>query len=139
ETGAPPVVVIGHDVWQRRFAGDPGVVGRVVRLGREQATIVGVMPRGFGFPVAHTAWTPFRLNALDYERGAGPSVRVFGRLAPGVSLDEAQAELTALGMRAAADFPETHRHLRPRVKPYASSLLDLRAWMSLGLLSLNGF
>jgi predicted permease len=137
--GAPPVVVIGHDVWRRRFAGDPRVVGRVVRLGREQATVVGVMPEGFGFPWAHDLWMPLRLNALDYGSGEEPTVGVFGRLAPGASLDEAQAELSALGRRTAAAFPETHEHLRPRVMPYASSLLDLRGWMSLGLLSMNVF
>src|SRR6185503_17056384 len=60
--GAPPVVVIGHSLWQRRFLGDPGVVGRTVRLGIDQATIVGVMPEGFGFPVAHQVWTPLRLG-----------------------------------------------------------------------------
>ena len=136
---APPVAVIGHDVWQRRFAGDPGVVGQVIRVGRQHATVVGVMPEGFGFPVAQSAWTPLRLNPLAYERGEEPRVGVFGRLAPGVSLDEAQAELTALGRRTAADHPVTHEHLRPRVMPYASSILDLRPWMSLGLLSINGF
>ncbi len=137
--GAPPVIVIGHDVWQRRFAGDPGVVGRVVRLGRQQGTVVGVMPEGFGFPVAQSVWTPLRLNALDYARGEEPKVEVFGRLAPGVSMEQAQAELTAVGRRTAADFTHTHRHLRPRVMPYASSILDLKLWMSLGLLSMNGF
>jgi putative ABC transport system permease protein len=97
------------------------------------------MPEGFGFPVAHNVWTPLRLNALEYQRGEAPMVEVFGRLAPGASPKEAQAELAALGLRTAADFPETHRHLRPRVMPYASSILELRAWMSLGLLSINGF
>jgi putative ABC transport system permease protein len=139
EKDAPPVVVLGHDVWQRRFAGDPGVVGRVVRLGRQQATVVGVMPEGFGFPVAHSVWAPLRLNALEYERGEEPAVAVFGRLAPGASLKEAQAELAALGLRTAADFPESHQHLRPRVMPFPSTILDLRMWMSLGLLAMNGF
>ena len=138
DPAAPPVMVLGHDVWQRRFGADPAVVGRVARLGRTQATIVGVMPEGFGFPVAHRVWTPLRLDAA--AAGAGePGVEVFGRLAPGVSLREAQAELAALGRRAAADFPQTHRHLRPQVMPYAKTILDLRAWMSVGLLSVNGF
>ncbi|HET7321474.1 MAG TPA: permease prefix domain 1-containing protein, partial [Longimicrobiaceae bacterium] len=52
KTAAPPVIVLGYDVWQRRFAGDPGIVGRVVRLGRGQVTVVGVMPEGFGFPIS---------------------------------------------------------------------------------------
>ncbi|HEX6938709.1 MAG TPA: ABC transporter permease [Longimicrobiales bacterium] len=136
---APAVVVLGHDLWVRRFGADPGVVGSVVRLGREPATVVGVMPEGFAFPVSHGLWAPLRLNPLEHERGRGPAIRVFGRLAPGVSLEEAQTELTALGRRAAAAYPETHAHLRPRVMPYARSVIDVSGWVSLGIVSINGF
>jgi putative ABC transport system permease protein len=115
--GAPPVVVIGHSLWQRRFLGDPGVVGRSVRLGIDQTTIVGVMPEGFGFPVAHQVWTPLKA-------GRSAPLLVFGRLAPGVTLNEAQAELTTIGRRSAADSPETHTFLRPEVIPYAHLIVD---------------
>jgi predicted permease len=118
--GAPPVVVIGHDVWRKRFAGDPGVVGRTVQLGGAYATVVGVMPEGFGFPVAHEMWTPLRPDALAPAPREGPGVAVFGRLAPGATLESAQAELAAFGRRAAAASPTTHRHLQPHVVPYAS-------------------
>ncbi|GLC26979.1 ABC transporter permease [Roseisolibacter agri] len=119
---APAVAVIGHDVWRARFGADSGVVGREVRLGRTPTTVVGVMPEGFAFPVAQSLWVPLRLSPLDYPRGAGPAITIFGRLARGATLDEAQAELTTWGRRAAADFPGTHRHLRPRVMPYAQSV-----------------
>ncbi|HEX8696448.1 MAG TPA: ABC transporter permease [Longimicrobium sp.] len=118
--GAPPVAVLAYDTWRARFGGDPAVVGRTVRLGSARATVVGVMPGEFVFPAAQGLWVPLRLDPLDYARGAGPELDgVFGRLAPGVALEEAQAELSALGRRAAADHPDTHRHLRPRVMPYA--------------------
>jgi putative ABC transport system permease protein len=120
--GAPAVAVIGHDMWHARFGGDPNVVGRVVQLGRTPTTVVGVMPVGFGFPIAQNLWTPLRLSALDYPRGEGPALHLFGRLTPGVTLAEAQTELTTWGHRAAADFPGTHQHLRPRVMPYAESV-----------------
>ena len=120
--GAPAVAVIGHDVWQGRFGADPNVVGRVVQLGRTPTTVVGVMPDGFAFPVAQSLWVPLRLNPVDHPRGGGPGLRLFGRLAPGASLAGAQAELTTWGRRAAADFPGTHQHLRPRVMPYAQSV-----------------
>ncbi len=119
---APAVAVIGHDVWQRRFGGDSNVVGSVVKLGRTPTTVVGVMPEGFGFPIAQSLWVPLQLNPVDHPRGGGPGLRLFGRLAPGTSLAEAQAELTTWGQRAAADFPATHQHLRPRVMPYAQSV-----------------
>ena len=124
--GAAPVVVLGHDLWQARFGGDPGVVGRTVRLGSATHTVVGVMPQGFAFPVNHGMWTPLGLNGAAVPPGEGPAVKVFGRLAPGVGLEAAQAELSALGARASADQPATHRHLRPFVKPYVEALWSAR-------------
>ncbi|HEX5632232.1 MAG TPA: ABC transporter permease, partial [Gemmatimonadales bacterium] len=120
--GAPAVAVIGHDVWHGRFGGDPNVVGRVVQLGRTPTTVVGVMPEGYAFPVSQSLWIPLRLSPDEHPRGGGPDLGLFGRLAPGVTLEEAQAELTTWGRRAAADFPSTHQHLRPRVMPYAQSV-----------------
>ena len=120
--GAPPVAVLGHSLWRSRFGGDPGVVGRTIRLGDGVFTVVGVMPEEFGFPVNHDLWLPLRLNAAEVPRGEGPALRVFGRLAPGVGIEAAQAELDAAGRRAAAAFPQTNQHLRPQVRPYVESL-----------------
>lgn len=136
---APPVAVVSYDVWQRRLGGDPEVIGRTIRIGREDVTLVGVMPDGYGFPVAQDVWVPLRLNALEYQRGEAPMVEVFGRLSPGVSLREAQAELTAIGARTAADAPGTHQHLRPRVMPFAKTVLNLGAVAAIGVLSMNLF
>jgi predicted permease len=116
---APPVVVLGHDVWRARFGGDSAIVGQTVQLGDTYATVVGVMPDGFKFPVAHDAWTPFRPSVLADAPRRGPAITIFGRLAPGATLDEAQAELAALGQRAARELPDTHQHLQPQVMPYA--------------------
>jgi putative ABC transport system permease protein len=137
--GAAPVVVIGHDVWQGRFGGDPEVVGRRLRVGGTPATVVGVMPPGYTFPINQSLWVPLRYDALSYRRGEGPAVRVFGRLAPGATLAGAQAELTTLGRRAAAAFPETHEHLRPRVMPFARSIFDFSGSEALFLRSTNVF
>ena len=122
QAGAPPVAVIGHDVWQSRFGGDPRVVGRIVQIGAAPHTIVGVMPEGFGFPRSHSLWVPLRVSEVQFERRQGPWVFVMGRLAPGVSLAEAQAELTAFGQRAATQFPDTHQHIQPEIVPYALSV-----------------
>ena len=119
--GAPPVVVIGHDVWRTRFASDPAVVGRSVRFGNTLHRVVGVMPDGFAFPVNHRFWVPLRADPADYERRQGPGITVFGRLAPGATLDRAQAELMTIGLRAAAAFPETHERLRRRIIPYTDA------------------
>ena len=116
--GAPSVVVLGHDVWRDRFASDPGVIGRIVQVGSGYATVVGVMPEGFGFPVSHELWIPFRTDIPGTAPSAGPAITVFGKLAPGATFETAQAELTSIGLRMGAEFPATHAQLKPRVRPY---------------------
>jgi putative ABC transport system permease protein len=120
----PPVVVISHTLWKNRFDSDPGVVGRVVKLGTASATIVGVMPEGFGFPVSERIWTPLRADGSVLAPRTGPAVSVFGRLAPNASIDDARAELAVIGARLSASNPETHKHLRPRVTTYAKPLAE---------------
>ena len=96
--GAAPVVVIGYDVWQRRFAGAQDVIGRELRLGKDVHTVVGVMPDGFQFPLNFRYWVPLRLEAGGMLRNTGPEGVVFGRLAPGATLARAHAEVSALGI-----------------------------------------
>lgn len=119
---AEPVVVIGYDVWTNRFGSDASIIGRRVGLGHASHTVVGVMPQGFGFPVAHALWTPLRLNDPAYPRRQGLPLKMFGRLTAGADLDAAQAELNAVAARMAADFPDTHRHLGPVVNGYVDAL-----------------
>jgi predicted permease len=119
--GAPPVAVLGFDVWRTRFGRDPGAIGRTVQLGHQPATIVGVMPEGFAFPVSHELWVPFQTAIADQAPRSGPAITVFGVLAPGATLETAQAELTTLARRAAIEWPATHRHLQAHVMPYAKA------------------
>jgi predicted permease len=119
--GAAPVLVIAHEEWQRVFNGDPGILGRTVRLGATVHTVVGVMPEGFRFPVNHRFWAPLGLDASAAQPGDEPSLLVFGRLEDGATLERANAELATIGERMAASFPETHEHLRPIVLPYTQS------------------
>jgi putative ABC transport system permease protein len=116
---APLVAVIGHDIWRTRFGSDPNVLGRTVQLGNDDATVVGVMREGFEFPVSHDVWMPLRIDGLDQKPRSGPSITVFALLAPGETIQTAQAELTTAGRRAATELPATHQHLEPRVRPYA--------------------
>ena len=130
--GAPPVIVIGYDAWQSRFAGDPAIVGREIRIGATLYTVVGVMPEDFAFPMNHAYWMPLRADPSAYERRKGPGIYIFGRLAPGVTMAEAQVELDAIGKRSAAAWPQTHAKLAPMVMPYVHSLTDVQGitpWM----------
>jgi predicted permease len=111
--GAARVIVIGHDVWQRRFAGAPDVIGRQLRLGKDVHTVVGVMPEDFQFPFNFRYWVPLRLEADGMLRNTGPEGVVFGRLAPGATIARARAEVSALGI-----FPPALRSTGARVVPY---------------------
>ena len=117
---APPVVVLGHDLWRSRFAGDPDVIGRVLGLGEEQATVVGVVGEDFRFPQPADLYVPLRLGAGATD-GAGDARRVtgFGRLAPGVTLEAAAAELGALGLGAGGDRGAGAAEDTPAVEPFA--------------------
>jgi putative ABC transport system permease protein len=119
---AAPAVVLGYDVWVNRLGSDPLVIGQTVRIGNVAHTIVGIMPAGFGFPIAHSAWVALKLNDGNYPRRDGAPIKIFGRLAPGVGLDAAQSELTAVSQRIAADYPDTHRYLNPVMDDYVTSL-----------------
>ena len=118
--GAARVVVVSYDVWQRYLGGRADVVGSTVTLGDAAATVVGVMPKGFAYPVNHGAWTPLPLRA-SYEPLEGAALDVIGRLAPGISREQANAELRVLAERTAVSQPATHAHLRPRVVPFAGA------------------
>jgi putative ABC transport system permease protein len=123
--GAPDAILIGHDEWVRRFGADPDIVGQSVGLGSTAYTIVGVMPEGFGFPTYHSFWIPWRHDAAAYGPRSGPAIDVFGRLAPGATLESAGAELTAIGRRLAAASPATHEHLRPLVIAYTHAFSEM--------------
>ncbi len=96
--GAPHVVVVGHDFWRRRLAGAPNVVGTSLRIAGMRTTIVGVMPEGFSMPNTEQVWLPLRLRSAAYADGLGPAVLMYGRLADGVSVAQARAELGAVGL-----------------------------------------
>ena len=116
---APPVVVLGYDAWQDYLGGDPDAIGRTVQIGGTATTVVGVMPQGYGFPQMQNAWVPLRVDPTDVQPRSAPRASLFARLAPGATLESAQAELDIAGRRAAADFPEVYGRLSPRVDGFA--------------------
>jgi len=124
--GRDPVVVLGHHFWQSRFAGDPDVLGRLIRLNGASFTIVGIAPpelEGVAFGKAQVSlWMPSSMFRVGYQYcdGLAPGcniVYLIGRLAPGVRVADAQAELTTLARRLEAASPETNKGLGVLVKP----------------------
>src|SRR5262245_3635955 len=112
--GADHVVVLGDELWRSRFGGDPGVVGRSITLDGEAYTVVGVMPAGFSFPpfwaTGSKLWAPLALEDRAANRG-GSSLRVFGKLRPGVALGEARAEMASITARLESEFPGTNQEV----------------------------
>jgi putative ABC transport system permease protein len=163
---ATRVAVLGYDLWQAHFEGDPAVIGRSVLVDGTEHVVVGVMPPGFAFPMNQELWTALRPNTLLHAcdvagnvarddvrnatrnaggdiagtggravagtaagtaartaaRAAGPELFVFGRLAPGATREQAQAELVTLSARVAATSPDTDTRLQSQVLPYTYPL-----------------
>lgn len=135
--GAQEVVVVGYDFWQNKLGGAADAVGRVIRLSGTPATVVGVMPRGYGFPQRNGVWRPLHLERMPE---ASPSLSyVFGRLAPGRPREEAAAQVAAIGASAAAMFPETRKNVRLQVRSLPDVVSDVPADVELALASLNVF
>ncbi|HEX9894527.1 MAG TPA: ABC transporter permease, partial [Gemmatimonadales bacterium] len=126
--GAPPVVILGHTLWTRRYDADPTIVGREIRVNGLPRTVIGVMPDGFRFPVEQDLWTPFAPSA-SAAPGEGTGWTVFGRLRDGRSLDEARVEFQSLAARLAAASPATHAERTVQARSYRDELVPPRARM----------
>ncbi len=120
---ADPVMLLGYHVWQDRFGGDPEVVGQIARVNGEQTTIIGVMPEGFRFPIAEDVWLPLRMDPLELDRDEGLTLEVFGRLNDGVSRDQASAEMQAIAVRLAEEYPETNEGVGAVLQPYVDEYI----------------
>jgi hypothetical protein len=105
--GGPRVVVLSHGLWQRRFGGDPSVVGRTVRLGPNPWEVVGVMPPGFaGLTDSAELWIPFTLSGFPLDSRGTRSFSAIARLRPNASIEAAQTELDTISRRLeAASWP----------------------------------
>jgi predicted permease len=127
--GGPQVAVLAHDLWMRRFGGDAGIVGRQVVLDGEPREVVGVMPRGFAYPLASELWVPLRFSPKDLETQRGAHyLDVIGRLAPQATLAGAQAEMRGIGERLAQAYPKTNWDVGATAEPLHDVLVaDFRA------------
>ena len=130
---AAPAIVIGYEPWRRKFGSDPGIVGRTLPVAGVHTTVVGIMPEGFAFPVNQGYWMPLRLDPLKWRPWEGPALDVFGRLTPGVTAQQAQAELAGIGRQIAEAHPDGAERIQPTVMPYPRANSDLNGpalvWM----------
>src|SRR3989441_428645 len=123
--GAEKVALIGYGVWQRDFGRTPDIVGKALRINGTPATIIGVMPKGFAFPVNEEWWVPlfreYPVRGRSDPRVTNPSVLAL--LKRGVSLDQANAEMTIVAKQLADAYPNTNKQfntgkVEPLLKTY---------------------
>jgi len=128
--GSDRVVVLTHSLWRTRFGSDPAILGRAITLNGEPHVVIGVMPADF-LPLSQSG-SGFRINffvpaAYDGQPLATlreRTVSVVGRLKPGVSLEQAQAELRTISDDLSRRFPETNRDVTARIAPFRDVLVD---------------
>ncbi|MEX2048206.1 MAG: ABC transporter permease [Gemmatimonadota bacterium] len=117
-----PVVILGYDVWQNRYAADPDIIGRGVRANGRLATVVGIMPEGFHFPFQEDVWLPLGIDPLEAQRGT-TRVDVVGRLLEGVSMEQADSQMDQIAARVAAEYAETNEGVTVWVQSYEESVM----------------
>jgi len=132
--GAAPVAIIGYGLWRRRFGGDPGIIGRAVRIDGGSVTIVGVMPAGFGFPIKEEIWKPMAAVFDEKNRGNHFAYGI-GRLRPGVTIEAARSEIETIAAAIEREHPQTNNGFEGAVKPWREALLEDAGdllWLLLG-------
>jgi putative ABC transport system permease protein len=135
QPGSNRVVLLSYALWQRRFGGDSGIVGKPLNLNGETYTVVGVMPARFQFPSSDDQiWTPIAFTAEDAANRNRHYLQVVARMKPGVTLEQAQTEMSTIAARLQQQYPESntdvgaavtslHEHTVGDIKPALLILL----------------
>jgi len=122
ELNAPPVALIGYQVWQEHFGGDRGVVGKIIPINGKQVTVIGVMPKGWRFPEICDIWMPLQMEEKDHPRG-NFFLDCIGKVKKGVSIEQARAELEAITARIAVQHPDTNSGCSVHVASYREEMV----------------
>ena len=141
--GAEPVVILRYELWERRFGSDRGILGRTVQINGTPTTVIGVMPRGFSFPADQEFWTPLVPTAAAQRRETSFGRYVVARLANGVTLEHARAEVATIERQITATFPGTTIRITPVVMTFRewfvganASMIYKAMWVAAGLVLL---
>src|SRR5947209_584501 len=138
--GGPPVAVVSDAFWRDRLNGDPSAAGRKLILGGVIYTIIGVMPAAFRYPTERTeVWLPTRAPASLLQVRTARLYTAFGRMKPGVTIDEAQADLDGVQARLGEEFPQTDRGWGSALVPMKEEQIGgvrRSLWLLLGAVAL---
>lgn len=110
QAGKNHVAILGNGFWRRHFGGRSDAVGKTIELNEEPYTVIGVMPAGFNFPAATEIWTPLDMAPKELGSRGSHSFRAIGRIKPGVSVGQAQAELASIATQLGKQFPDSNAH-----------------------------
>ena len=141
QRGAEKVALISHTLWQRDFGGNASIVGKNIRINGKPATVIGVMPPGFAFPVNEELWIPlyseFPPEARNNRRAAANQSAVLGLIKTGVAFDQATAEFTGIAKQLAAAFPDTNKKfntalVQPLINTFTPPNIKGLLWTMLG-------
>jgi putative ABC transport system permease protein len=127
--GAPPVAIIRHSLWESRYSKDPSIIGRRIRINGTPTVVIGVMPRGFSFPQNQDFWLPLVPTTDVRRRDNRETWFVLGRLADGVTVATARAEIETIGRRLATAYPATNDPAPPLVHTFDEFFIGPRATM----------
>jgi putative ABC transport system permease protein len=134
------LVVISSSLWQRRFGGDRSVIGRKVLLSDEPYEVIGVMPPKFSFPGRQTeVWTPASFARQELARRGSHYLQCFARLKPGVSVEQAQAEMKLIADRLAERYPDSNRRVGAVVVPFREQVAGESKTGLIVLFAASGF
>jgi putative ABC transport system permease protein len=140
--GAQAVAILSHGLWQRRYAGDRGIIGQTIMLDEVPHNVIGVMPRDFVFPYGGVKmWTALQVEPATADRAQG-SYLIIGRLKPGATLGRARVEMETIHQRLTAEYPELDGRYGVRAVPIRAGLLffyDVIRGMLLLLMAAVGF
>ncbi len=139
QAGAEKVALIGYGIWQRDFGGAADIVGHGVRINGKPATIIGVMPQGFAFPTNEELWLPlfpeFPIRPRNDPNAVNPAI--VATLRPGVSLDQANAEVAGIARRFAQAYPDSNKQynsglVEPLIRTFTQGPIRGTLWTMLG-------
>ena len=126
QPGRDRVVILSHGLWQRRYAGDPNIVGKTIRLENLPHTVVGVMSPEFQYPTSDVQiWTPLTINPEDFQTRTGYNLLAVARLKAGVTVEQAQTEVNVISTRLAQEHPESNKELRFSVTPLRRDIANV--------------
>src|SRR5215216_177895 len=140
QPGGAKVTVLTYGFWQRRFGGDPGIIGKALTINGESYTVIGVLPASFQFALRNNdLWLPYQPTQNQLTRRYMHGTNLIGRLKPGLGPTDAQSELSVIGSRIEQEFNSSHAGTAPYVIPLREEIVGTVRPILLVLLGAVGF